>query len=321
MRLFLVGGTGFIGRRVVQRLVDAGHEAIVFHRGQTTPALPDAVQVHHGDRNDPGVLRDVLDAAAPDVVLDVIPYTEAQAEALTRMCADRTDRLVVLSSGDVYRQYDGLRGASDHGPDPVPLTEEAPLRTSRHPYRGADTDFAHAHDYDKVLVEEQVCAGDVPATILRLSKVYGPHDGERHVGRALDRLRDAGGELVLSTREARWRWSRGYVTNVAAAIVAAVTDPGATGRTYNVGEPDALPQATWLRRVAEVAGIERTIRRSSAKDQSDAPPLNWNYDMALDTRRIRTELEFAEEISHQQALERAVAWVSAAEVGASGTLP
>ncbi len=128
------------------------------------------------------------------------------------------------------------------------------------------------------------------------------------VGHTLTRLRDAGDELILSAAEARWRWSRGYVPNVAAAIVTALTDSVATGRTYNVGEPDALPQITWLRRLAEVAGLGTTVRTGPPEEQSDVPPFHWRYDMALDTRRIRTELKFAEEISHPQALVRSVLW-------------
>jgi len=308
MTLLLIGGTGFIGRTVTQRLVDAGHTVTVFHHGRTTPDLPDAVTNRHGDRDDPEALRDALDATAPDAVLDVIPYTEAQAKTLTILCADRTDRLVVLSSGDVYRQYDGLRGASDEAPTPVPLGEDAPLRSSRYPYRGDDTDFAYAHDYDKIPVEKQARSGEVAATILRLPKAYGPHDGDHYVGRALNRLRSADGELVLSKQEAQWRWSRGYVTNVAAAIVAALTDPVAAGRTYNVGEPDALPQATWLQRVADVAGLDTTIRTGPGVEHSDAPPFDWAYSIALDTRRIRTDLGFAEPVSHEQALVRTVSW-------------
>lgn len=307
MTLFLIGGTGFIGRAVTQRLVDAGHTVTVFHRGRTTPTLPDAATVRHGDRDDPEALRDALDATAPDVILDVIPYTAAQAEALTTVSAGRTDRLVILSSGDVYRQYDGLRGVSGVPPDPVPLSEEMPLRTSRYPYRGTDIDLAYTHDYDKILVEERVRAGDVPATLLRLPKVYGPGDPQHHVGGALTRLRRADGQLVLGEQEARWRWSRGYVANVAAAIVAAVTDPVAAGRTYNVGEPDALPQATWLQDIAEVAGFSASVE-VVPDEEGPSSSLNWAYSLALDTRRIRTELGVAEPISHQQALVRTVLW-------------
>lgn len=307
MTVFLIGGTGFIGRHMTRRLVERGHDITVFHRGQTTPDLPDSVTTVHGTRNDVGALRKALDDAAPDIVVDTILYTEAQAEALVSVCAGRTGRLVVLSSGDVYRQFEGLRGASDAPPTPAPLAENAPLRTSRFPYRGTEADFTYAHDYDKILVEERVRAGDVPATLLRLPKVYGPGDSQHHVGGALTRLRQVDGHLVLGEQEARWRWSRGYVANVAAAIVAAVTDPVAAGRTYNVGEPDALPQATWLQDIAEVAGFSTSVE-VVPDEEGPSSSFNWAYSLALDTRRIRTELGVAEPISHQQALVRTVLW-------------
>lgn len=308
MTIFIIGGTGFIGRFVTQRLASRDHDLVVFHRGETTTELPEGTTVLHGSRDDTETLRDAVETTAPDVVLDVIPYTEAQAKALTSICQGRTDRLVVLSSGDVYRQYDGLRGLSDAPPDPIPLGEDAPLRSSRYPYRGADTDFPYAEEYDKILVEEQVRAADVPSTILRLPKVYGPGDHEHHVGDILNRLRDAGDELVLSESRARWRWSRGYVSNVAAAIAEATTNSIAANRTYNVGEPDALPEATWLQKLADVAGLSTTIRTVPDDELDDRRHFDWSYSMALDTRRIRTELKFAEQISHQQALVRTVLW-------------
>ena len=157
MTVLLIGGTGFIGRAVTERLVNAGHTVTVFHRGETSPTLPDAVTIRHGDRDDPAALRGALDAAGPDAVLDVIPYTQAQAETLTDLCADRTDRLVALSSGDVYRQYDGLRGASGRafrGP-------AAPL--------GLPHGARHAPDPHRA----QVCRGDFPPASTRAVGAVG----------------------------------------------------------------------------------------------------------------------------------------------------
>lgn len=307
MPFFLIGGTGFIGRRVTRRLAATDHNVTVFHRGQTAPDLPESVTTVYGDRDDADALRSAIAAASPDVVLDVIPYTETQATALVDACTGHAGRLVVLSSGDVYRQYDGLGGSSDHSPDPVPLAEDAPLRASRYPYRGSGADFAYTHDYDKILVEEVVRAADVPATVLRLPKVYGPGDGQHHLGEALSRLR-ATEDLVLGDRQARWRWSRGYVENVAAAIVRAATSEAAIGHTYNVGEPDAVPEVTWLRRVAAAAGIDVTIRTVPDEQVDDQPPFDWAYSLALDTRRIRSELGFAEPVPQEEALKRTVAW-------------
>lgn len=308
MTVFIIGGTGFIGRYVTQRLASRDHNLVVFHRGETAADLPEGVTELYGSRDERNSLREAVEKTTPDVVLDVIPYTEAQAKALVSVCEGQTDRLVVVSSGDVYRQYHGLRGLSDAPPDPIPLGEDAPLRSSRYPYRGADTDFPYADEYDKILVEKQVRAADLPSTILRLPKVYGPGDHEHHVGDALARLRNAGDELVLSESRARWRWSRGYVSNVAAAIAEATTNSIAANRTYNLGEPDALPEATWLQKLADVAGLSTTIRTVSDDELADRPHFDWRYSMALDTRRIRTELKFAEQISHQQALVRTVLW-------------
>lgn len=307
MEVFLIGGTGSTGQHVAQQLVATGHTVTVFHRGQTSADLPDGVTSVHGNRDETTALRTAIDTASPDVVVDAILYTEAQAATLVNVCTGNTDRLVVLSSEDIYRQYDGLRGHSSHSPDPVPLTETAPLRRSWYPYRGSDTDFVYAHDYDKRLVEQQVRAAPVPATVLRLPKVYGPGGTDHHVGHYLDRLQSSVGPIALGEQQARWRWSRGYVENVAAVIVRATVSTAATGRAHNVGEPDALPEATWIQRIAAVAEGETPIEVASG-DPGEESSLDWTYDVAMDTRRLRTELDFAERISHEEALRRTIAW-------------
>ncbi len=45
MNVAVTGGTGFLGRRVVARLLEAGHEAVVLSRGKTRAALPPGVRV------------------------------------------------------------------------------------------------------------------------------------------------------------------------------------------------------------------------------------------------------------------------------------
>jgi nucleoside-diphosphate-sugar epimerase len=38
VRVVVLGGTGFIGRRVVERLVSRGDDVLVVHRGVTEPS-------------------------------------------------------------------------------------------------------------------------------------------------------------------------------------------------------------------------------------------------------------------------------------------
>ncbi len=44
MRVLVIGGTGFIGPRVVRRLAQAGHKIVVFHRGKHLADLPAGVR-------------------------------------------------------------------------------------------------------------------------------------------------------------------------------------------------------------------------------------------------------------------------------------
>ncbi len=54
MRILIIGGTGFIGCRLVRMLDAAGQAVAVFHRGQTVPDLPVGVAHIRGDQDLPG---------------------------------------------------------------------------------------------------------------------------------------------------------------------------------------------------------------------------------------------------------------------------
>src|SRR5215831_6345195 len=60
--------------------------------------------------------------------------------------------------------------------------------------------------------------------------------------------------ILLDERVASWRWTRGYVENVAAAIGLAVMDERAAGHIYNVGELESPTWAEWARKTAQVMG-------------------------------------------------------------------
>jgi nucleoside-diphosphate-sugar epimerase len=88
----------------------------------------------------------------------------------------RAQRLVALSSGDVYHAFGRFSGLEPGPVEPGLLTEESPLRVVLYPYRGqakAPEDLLYS--YEKILVERAVL-GDLmlPAAVLRLPKVYGP---------------------------------------------------------------------------------------------------------------------------------------------------
>ena len=69
-KVFVLGGTGFVGSQVVRSLLLGGHEVVVFHRGQTHADLPPAVRTLHGDRHDLPAFAGEVAGFRPDVVID-----------------------------------------------------------------------------------------------------------------------------------------------------------------------------------------------------------------------------------------------------------
>lgn len=314
MRILIIGGTGFIGSRVTRRLAEAGHTIMVFHRGETAADVPDDVLRLHGDRNYLSQVRSDLEAFDPDVVLDVIPYTERQAQEAVRMFERMAQRFVILSSGDVYRNYDGLRGASSHPPDPVPLSEEAPLRKTRYPYRAhAEHPNDWMYDYDKILVERAYQEASVPCTVLRLPAAYGPGDPQHRIWPVLKRMDDGRPAILLDTEHANWRWTRGYVDNVAAAIARATTHDHAAGRTYNLGAAETPTEAEWVHRIAHAAEWAGEVIPLAPGELPDhlRPGFDFAYGMAMDTRHIRDETDFSDPVTQDVAMARTVAWTRA----------
>jgi nucleoside-diphosphate-sugar epimerase len=210
-------------------------------------------------------------------------------------------RAVVVSSIDVYRAYGRLSRSEPGPPDDAPLNEDAPLR-AQHSVRGAT---------DKVAVERAVRSNPkLPSTILRYPAVYGPGDSLHRLGGWVQRMDDRRPFILMGQSQAGWRFTHGYVENVAAALVLAVTHPAATGRIYNVGEMDSPAWAQWAARVASIANWEGRVRvipdhRLPAHLAED---LDFRQDWTVDTSRIRRELGYREVVEPDRCLERAIAW-------------
>ncbi len=316
MRVLIIGGTGFIGPYVVQRLHEQGHEVTVFHRGQTSAELPSTVRQVLGERQELGQFRQQFAALAPDVVLDMFPFAEQEARNLVAVMKGVAGRVVALSSQDVYRAYGRLLRIEPGPPDLTPLGEDAPLRERLYPYRqetsrAEDDPQRWQDDYDKIPVERvYMSEPDLPGTILRLPMVYGPRDSQHRTFEYLKHMDDGRNIILLDQAVAGWRWTRGYVENVADAVALAVTQGAATGRIYNVGEPEALTMAEWVEAIGRAAGWtgEVVAVPSERLPQHLRVSLDTQQDLVADGARIRQKLGYGERLPRDEALKRTIAW-------------
>lgn len=279
-RILIVGGTRFIGAHAARQLVEAGADVTVFHRGKSENSiLPPVAHVRDAAAEYP-IKRypDAIAKADWDVVIHMVMMGEADARAAVDAFAGRAGRLVMISSGDVYRAYGRLTGHEPGPPDPGPLTEAAPLRSVHYPYRAQAARLGgYAQDYEKILAESVVRASPLPGVILRLPKVYGPEDNA-----------DLATVYGFAARP-NWRWTHGHVDNVSRAIVLAATHPNAPGRTYNVGE-------------GRTPTMGERLVRLPPRAARQPPPFHYDQDIVYDTTRIRDELGFQELLDEGDAM-------------------
>ncbi|WP_369237657.1 SDR family oxidoreductase [Streptomyces sp. R21] len=184
MRLLMLGGTGFVGRVVVETAVARGWDVTVFHRGRHEP--PAGVRSLLGDRTTPDGLGALADGEW-DVVVDTWSAAPRAVRDTARLLSGRVSRYVYVSSCSVYAW-----------PAAAGYTEDAPL------VEGASAD-AEQTDYarDKRGGELAVldAFGSERSLIARAGLILGPHEDIGRLPWWLNRIARGGPVLAPGPRD------------------------------------------------------------------------------------------------------------------------
>jgi nucleoside-diphosphate-sugar epimerase len=293
VRIAVLGGTRFIGRALVSELVHEGHEVLVVHRGHHEPEELSGLQHLHADRRELDRHRASLASFAPDAVADLSAMTKDDAERA--LGAFGHVRLVVASSGDVYRAFSSVWDGSVT--DPVPLTEASELRSGPPPDAGVPDgwDF-DAASCEKIDVERAYLRHG--AVVCRLPMVYGEHDYKRR--------EDFVTRIPIGS--GNWLWSRGYVKEVARGIRLAL-ESDESGEVFNLAEESCAPIALWMKTIAKAAGaaleLVRVPDESLPEDLEIAGsiPQHW----LVDSVKARERLGWRH-ADPKQCVHRSVRW-------------
>lgn len=300
----VLGGTRFIGRRIVDELVEAGHDVLVVHRGQHEPhGLVDVPHLH-ADRLDLGVVQHDLVRFDPEAILDCAAFGAADADAVLGSFPRDDRRLVVLSSMDTYRAYGSLHAGTVT--DALPLDETSPVRTDRFPYRGQ---MPGMDDYEKLEVEERWLARG--AAVCRLPMVIGEHDYQRRQELVLRRVRAGRTRIPIGAGTALL--THGYVGDVARGVrlVLEAGDATVAGEIFNFGERRTPSMALRARQILEAAGASDDVELVTVPDDALPPDLgilgSVPQHLLVSSDKARAVLGW-EESDPAESLRRTVEW-------------
>jgi len=235
MLVTVFGGGGFIGRHIVQRLAAAGHSIRIAGRdteraarlctmggvGQITPIAASITDEASSAR-----------AVAPaDIVINLVGILfESRAGDFQRIQAEGAGRAARLAAAAGAKQFLHLSAIGAHA--------------------GSPSLYAQT----KAAGEAAVLAAFPGAIILRPSVVFGAEDQffNRFAGLAalMPFMPVVAGET---------RFQPVYVGDVADAAMAALADPAASGKVFELGGPRVMSMRQVLRYILDVTGRRRPM--------------------------------------------------------------
>ena len=296
MRVGVIGGSGFIGSHVVDKLLDTGHDVTVFdimrpHRSDVRHVVADILNASRTTVALAGSYDVLYLLAAVSDVNDIfhIPVESAQvnimAVAHVLEAARRTGagRVILASTTWVYALAESTT-----------VDEETPLRLDR---------VNHIYTASK-LSAEMLCHAyhtlyGVETTILRYGIPYGPRARLGTVLATFVSLARQGKPIVIHGDGTQWR-SLVAVEDLALGNVAALHDT-ARNQTYNLDGPERIE----VRRVAQKVRqffpdveIQYTDRRPG-----DLPP------KIVSSQKAFTQLGWKPTITFDEGAERYIKWM------------
>ncbi len=223
-RAFVIGGTRFIGRHLVEELLEHGYDVTLFNRGNHENPFADEDRVDHvqGDRTNDSALEVAAENADPDAVFDCVAYHPKDVRAATRFFDD-VEAYVYVSSGAAYESEE------------IPKREGVTTLESCTSEQGTD-DSSESYGNRKAEGDRAVFAAadrGVNAMTVRPCIVYGPHDYSERLDFWIDRVNEH--DRVLVPGDGTNVWHRAYVEDVASAL-RIVAERGDPGEAYNVGD-------------------------------------------------------------------------------------
>jgi uncharacterized protein YbjT (DUF2867 family) len=231
MQCLVTGATGYIGGRLVPRLLDGGHTVRCLSRSAARlrdVPWADRVDVVEGDLSDPSTLPAAFES------IDVAYFL---VHSLGRRDFERLDREAAHNFATAAKAAGVSRIVYLGGPEPPPGEHPSPHLRSR-------------AEVARILLDSEV-----PTAVLRAPVIIGSGSASFEMLRYLtERL-----PVMVTPRWVRNRIQPIAVRDVLRYLTAAVRMPAEVNRGFDIGGADVLTYAEMMQRYAKVAGLRRRI--------------------------------------------------------------
>lgn len=212
MKVFLTGGSGFVGQEVIQQLLKADHSVLVLSRDPAALKKISQVESVFGDTTQPDSLKKLLSGC--DAVINLVGIIRefpGRGITFSRLHTESTRNL--------------LQAAKEQGVS----------RFLQMSANGTRADAITTYHKTKWAAEQLVRQSQLDWTIFRPSLIFGPRD--QFVNMLADLIRKLPVTPVMG--DGRYRLQPVSVVNVAEGFVKALGAKESVGQVYHCGGPEA----------------------------------------------------------------------------------
>lgn len=243
MKVLIVGGTGLISTGIVDQLRIRAADVTFFNRAQR-PSQASDLPVIVGDRNVPAQFEERLARERFDVVIDMICFSPAQAEASVRAFAGRTAQLIFCSTVCTYGVEIPPHVLIDETFPQVPTSEYARNKVTC-----------------ERIFERAAASGHFQTTIIRPSNTYGPGasliDQMEFDSVVWDRVEQ--GLPVLLAGDGIGLWQATHRRDVGRLFAYAAGNPQAFGEAFNATRDQVFTWRDYYREAAQALGTKAQV--------------------------------------------------------------
>jgi len=240
MKVLVTGGTGFLGRNVVRRLLDGGDSVRVLARSPLARAAgrPAGAEEALGDLRDANSLRRAVEGMEAICHCAAHVQTRGSWSEFEEVTIRGTERLLEAAHREGVKRFLHVSSLGVYGLNgKETITEESPFDDSE----ASRGHYTRSKVESERLVWKYSREHGLPITIIRPGVLYGP-GRPPFVARVCVPI---GPKLRIALGRSQQRLPLVYVENAAEAICLALRNHRAIGRGYNIVD-DGIFQKEYL---------------------------------------------------------------------------
>jgi len=249
MKVLVIGGTRYMGRVAVQRLLDRGDSVTVFSRGRTKPEWWEQVESIVGDRDDREGFVKALSGRTFDAVIDTQAFRKEDVEAADRALKGNVGRYLMVSTGSVYG--DGKLDFLTHCPFRESDVDWTDLR---YDYPEGESEYGVGKRHcEKWLIENS----SLEYTIIRIPAAMGWDDPTNRMWWWVQRVLDGKGIMLPEDHRSPFRTL--FSEDAADNWIRAIDSPAVANEVFHIATEEVLSPERWIGLMAEAAGVDCPI--------------------------------------------------------------